>query len=261
MDDSKNINLCISGWPGSGSTTLALILAVLLKRKYIYIGQVYRHLGKTLGFSDEGAKRPEFDAYIENIIGITTDNYTDFKLLNDENLLLESDIAAFRIGKHPKTFSVFLKTDKSERIKRVVAEKREDAELVLDQRDVMLKQKYLDLWQIDYFDLELIEKKYTLLFDNSNMSLETEVKLILDEIFKIPAFQTISLKEQEELLKQIPGLVERYWAKGKADLIEELKSLGLLMSPEMIMQDMAKIFPEDVSQFPENIRNIFLGLS
>jgi cytidylate kinase len=68
MDDIKEINITISSWPGTGATTLSLILANLLKRKYLNMGNVFRYLGLKLGFSNEGVDRPEFDNYIENII-------------------------------------------------------------------------------------------------------------------------------------------------------------------------------------------------
>ena len=58
----------------------------------------FRYLGIKLGFSDEGLSRPKFDDYIENIIGHTTDNFVDYKLLNDNNLIVGADIAVFRIG-------------------------------------------------------------------------------------------------------------------------------------------------------------------
>lgn len=259
MDDATKINISISSWPGCGSTTLSMLLALLLERKYIYIGAIYRHLGQKLGFANEGGTRPKFDNYIEDIIGITIDNYSDYVLLNYNNLLFESDIAAFRIGKHPKVFSVFLIADKEERIKRVMQQGREDAVNVLEQRDKVLRDVYLKLWDIDFFDTDLISKKYNLKFDNSNMSLETELKLIIDELRNYNAMNNLEESYWNDIYNNIKKYVDLYWSNGKQAILDKLASKNLLIKPEESMLDIAKTFPEDVAQYPENVKKLFFG--
>lgn len=259
MEDANKINICVSGWPGCGSTTVSILLALLLERKYIYIGGLYRYMGQLLGFANEGGSRPKFDNYVEDIIGVTTDNYTDYVLLNSDLLLLESDISAFRIGKHPKVFSVFLTAEKNERIKRVAAQGREDASNVLEQRDASLKVVYKDMWDIDIFDLELIERKYNLRIDNSNMTLETELKMIITQLKDYNAMNNFDESYWSDIYNNIQKYVDLYWKEGKESILKKLADKKLLIKPEDTLLDIAKTFPEDVSQYPENIKKIFLG--
>jgi len=107
FEELKSINFAISGWAGSGSTSLALLISKMTKRKYLYIGNVFRYLGQQLGYDDKGEKRPEFDNYIEGIIGKTVDDFIDHRLLSTENIILEGDIAGLDWAGIPK-FSQFL---------------------------------------------------------------------------------------------------------------------------------------------------------
>ena len=260
MEEAKNINITVSGWPGSGSTSLALILAVLLNRKYIYIGNLFRYLGSKFGYSNEGDSRPKFDVYIEDIIGKTIDRYIEYKLLNDSDFVIESDIAAFRIGRHPKVFSVFLITDFTERLKRVASDNRGNADLFLEKRDSTLQDSYKKLWNIDYFDVEFIRRRYSFVLDNSNMSLENEVALVLAELQQQPQFIQLSEEYWRNIMAQSQILVAKFWKQGKDSFKQVLKKKGLLIDAHEVLHDITKQFPEDVQQYPEKIRNIFLGI-
>jgi cytidylate kinase len=259
MDDIKNINITISSWPGTGATTLSLIMANLLKRKYLNMGNVFRYLGLKLGFSNEGVDRPEFDNYIENIIGSTVDNYVDYKLLNDSNLIVEADISAFRLGKHPKIFSVFLKADLDSRIQRTISENREDAIVTLEKRDKILQQKYIDLWRVDFFDEELINRKYNVLLDNSNMSIQNEVTQIIDAFQNYLQFKNFPDEYWIEVKQNIEKYSSLFLEKGKQNMIELLTKEGLESNARDIITEMTQIFPEDVNAYPENIKNLFFN--
>jgi len=261
MDEANNINISISGWPGSGSTTLAMILGLLLQRKCIFVGNIFRFLGLKFGYSEEGSSRPKFDDYIEDIIGKTIDNYIDNKLLTGNGYLIESDITSFLIGRHPKVFSVFLTTDFQERLKRVVSDNRTDAGLYLEKRDQILKQNYQDLWQIDYFDLELIKKKHSFVLDNSNMSLENEVRLVLTELQMQPQFNTLPPEWWESIYAKVPATINNYLEEGKEYTRKKLEESGLLMKTQEVLYDITKEFPEDIKQYPEKVKNIFLGIA
>src|SRR3989344_2979035 len=186
MATEDEINITISGWPGGGTTSLSLLLSILLQWQYLNIGWVFRDVGKKLGYSEEGTTRPQFDEFIEPIIGATIDNYSDHKLLNESQIILESDLAAFRLRKHPKVFSIFLKTDQKERIARVTKEGRQNAVTVLIERDKILQEKYQQIWGIDIFDEQLIERRFNMVIDNTSISLETELQNVLDAIKNHP---------------------------------------------------------------------------
>src|SRR3990167_4263965 len=182
MATEDEINITISGWPGGGTTSLSLLLSILLQWQYLNIGWVFRDVGKKLGYSEEGTTRPQFDEFIEPIIGATIDNYSDHKLLNESQIILESDLAGFRLGKHPKVYSIFLKTEQKERISMVSREGRQNAVAVLKERDKILQQKYQQMWGIDIFDEQLIERRFNLVIDNTKINLETELHNILEAL-------------------------------------------------------------------------------
>lgn len=260
MEETKNINITISGWPGSGSTTLAMILAFLLKRKFLSVGNIFRYLSLKFGYNEEGGSRPKFDDYIEDIIGKTIDNYIDNKLLNESDLIIEADITSFRIGRHPKVFSIFLITDFQERLKRVASDNRDDAVLFLEGRDKILKENYFDLWQIDYFDIELIKKKHSFVLDNSNMNLENEIELVIADLKQQPQFDNLIPEYWKEIDNMIPEIATKYKEKGKVSFKNELKKLELFLEPQEVLYDITKEFPEDIQQYPDKIKNIFLDI-
>lgn len=254
-EDADRINLSVSGWPGSGGTTLSMILSYTFNRKYLYIGNVYRYLGSKLGFSEKGINRPQFDEYIEDIIGKTTDRYIDFKLLNSDLILLDSDITVFRIGRHPKVFSIFLSTPFEQRKERLSSNKIEMD--YLDERDIVLKKKYEQLWGIDFFDIDTINLKHNLVIDNSNMSLKSEFKLIVDKIKEYGSFSQLQQSEWEGIIEKGNTIIDLFNEKGKDKIIKELKKIDLFFEPQVIIKEITSLFPEDVSTFPDHIKKLF----
>ena len=114
MINNKTVNIALSGWSGAGTSTTTLMLAVLLEKIYIPLTSVFREGGKELGKLDkehEDRDLPAFEEYIQPMIGKTVDRYVDYKLVNGSGIILESDICAFRVGKQPELFSIFLKAD------------------------------------------------------------------------------------------------------------------------------------------------------
>jgi cytidylate kinase len=258
VDESKEINIAISGWPGSGSTSYGYILALLLKRKYLYMGDIFRYLGENLGHQITGKSQVDFDDYIEDIIGNTVDNYIDHKLLNENNLFLDADIAAFRLGKNPKIFSVFIKASYEERLRRVVKDGRVGGETFLKSRGEVLAQKYKELWDVDFFSEESIALKYNLVIDNSNMTIENELKITIDALNKYHKFEnTFDLKEMYE---KIDKEVEDYQKDGKDDYKRKLISKHLYVAPQEILREITQEFPEDVAKFPEEVQKLFIGI-
>lgn len=257
LEELQSINFAISGWAGSGSTSLALLIAKLLKRRYLYIGHVFRYLGERLGYSDIGEKRPEFDQYIEGIVGKTIDNFIDHKLLNSNNIILEGDIAGFRLGRNPKIFSIFVKATYEERLRRVQVDGRVDGEKYLKERDDVLNEKYKEIWGIDFYNEELIDKKYSLVLDNTNMTINQELNKFftsLDESFKLR-----DCARFQKAVSKVDSEVEKFWSKGKKTLLEDLKKKGLYYKPEDVILEITQEFPEDIIAFPKEVQEIFLG--
>jgi cytidylate kinase len=255
INDADRINLSVSGWPGSGGTTISMVLSYAFDRKYLYIGNVYRYLGTKLGFSDKGINRPQFDEYIEGVVGKTIDEYTDFKLINSDSILLDSDIGVFRIGKHPKVFSIFLAPPFEQRKERLKEDKLQME--FLDTRDSVLRSKYKELWDIDFFYLETINLKHNLVLNNSNMSIASELKIIIDAIKEYGSFSICSNDYFKNIYNKGIQMIDLFNNKGREAVLNKLKKSGLFFTPKDIIRDISITYPEEVSQFPDHIKKIF----
>lgn len=254
--DLKTVNLAISGWSGAGSSTLALILARLLEKEYLYLGSLFRSLGAELGFADEGADRPRADDYLETHIGKILDLYADHMLLNEQGILVESDLSAFRIGRRESVFSAFLTCSLDVRLLRVENDGRSDARNTLLLRDSGLREKYKELWGIDVFDLKTIEEKYTVVLDVTELSIAEEAHIVLDELC---AFTAVDISERIQLHVKIDQLVAEYFSLGRQAWREELFSKGLIRKPDQMKSDIVNLFSDDLAKVPEDIRRLFIA--
>lgn len=256
-EQERIVNISVSGWSGSGATSLALILTSLFSYRYLHLGGVFRYLGSKLGHSEEGFNRPKFDDYIEPIIGPTADKYRDYKLLEDDGFIADSDLGTFLIGKHPKVFSIFLKSEFEERVKKVIKDEREDALSVLKERDEINRKFYLDMHNIDVFDEELIDRKFNYVLDNTHVSLDSETRMVIENLRTIAHFKTaFDLKDIDD---RVDEEVERFAVLGKNAYKETLLKKKLIVTPKQIITEISQLFPEDLAEYPENIRDIFLG--
>lgn len=258
MDDFPNIAL--SGWNCAGTSTLGLILTDLLQRKYYPITKVVRYLNEKMKDENEvKVLTPEFEAKFQPIIGKTFDNFVDFKLMNDNGIILDSDISTFRIGKHPKVFSVFLTASNEIRQKRAVEDGRIEKEAPVLDRDKALQEEYKKLWDIDLFDMDLINKKYNLVIDNSEIGIKEELFIVIDALNESPQFK--NLYDWNKVRLDIEKKVNLFLKSGKEKYVEKLIRKGLYQEGKSMIKEIAATFPEDIKSFPENIQNIFLGLT
>ncbi|WKZ28128.1 MAG: hypothetical protein QY330_00775 [Candidatus Dojkabacteria bacterium] len=258
MPESE-INLALTGWPGVGTSTLTLLLAHILQKQYIYIGSVFRAINNHLKETSSVGLTPEFEATIQPMIGRTMDNYVDHVLLNEKGIILESDLAAFRIGKNPKVYSIFIKANLEARKDREKADGRVGVETSIEDRDASLKREYIKLWDTNIFDEELIAKKYNLIIDNSNLSVAEEVYAILERYCSLP--QNKGILNYDSLVLRAKNILKKYHKKTKAKIKEDLDKAGLSYTETEIMTDIAKTFPEDIQSFPKEVQNLFLGLT
>lgn len=255
VEDSPNIAL--SGWVGVGTTTLTLLLALMLKRPYYPVTQIFRHVYKTLKEDSESeflnaASEQEF----QPSLGHTVDLYIEYLLLNKSGIILESDLAAFRVGKNPKVFSIFLKAQEEVRSKRIKIEGRKN-EASVEERDKVLQEEYIKLWDVDIFDNELIERKYNTIIDNSELDLEEELIQALDALEKHQFFT--EGYNWESLKKEAPKHIRLYNKKGKESIVKKLEKAKLIVPTEEMLHEIVKVFPEEVEDYPLKMQSIFLG--
>lgn len=251
-------NIAVSGWAGVGSTTLTLILSFLLNKKYYPITQIFRTVNKTLGFDNHPILSKEFEEKYQPIIGKTVDSYVDHILTSYENIIVESDIAAFRIGKNPKVYSIFIKADIKSRLQRIAKQHRKDNEAGLDERDKVLKEEYLKLWDIDIFDDQLIERKHHLVLDNTELKLYDEVELVLSHIAGYPLFK--DKYDWKKIFKKLQSQKEMIINFDREQLFDKLIKLDLVVPTKTMMEEIVKTFPEEIALFPTDVQKIFIGM-
>lgn len=257
-DRGGNINLALSGWSGSGTTATTMILALLVEGRYFPVTQIFRTVGKEIGMmtsNGDDAGMAEAEAVLQPQIGRLVDTYVDHKLLHDQGIVLESDLSGFRIGKDPRVFSIFLKTDFDTRVKRYIKDNRGTGAEVLRARDEALKKEYMQLWEIDLFDQALIAEKFHLVLDTSELSLKQVVMVIAEELQRIQGFE--QLQDTASVNEMIHELCDEIDRSGKEGLKALLDEQGLVVSVDMMMQEIAELFPEESAEFPDQIKQLF----
>lgn len=252
MQESNKTNFAVSGRSGAGASTLALLLTDLFEVKYMHNGGIFRELGKKLGYSEEGSGRPAFDDFIEPIIGPTVNAFTDYALTNKDGILVEGDYGAFGVGKHPKVISVFVTADFDTRIKRIKKQGRDDAEETMKRREEVQRDKYPYIW-----DEELIERKFNIIMDNSHLRLEEEINDVLDFMSGNENYD--NRFDYDELRSRTAKVIKSFETKGKEGFRDYLAKKDLIIPTHELMRMIATTFPEDIAQFPDNVRDVFLG--
>lgn len=245
----KNYKITISGWPGAGSSTLALLLSYTLKLKLYQGGEVFRFFFRKIE-SETGLGRIQGNAEIEPIIGSLYDKYID-TLVPDKtktNILIESDIASFRLGKVESVISIFLVASQESRKARTQVDGRAaDGDQMLE-IDKTHEEEYRKLHNINWFDLNEIEQKHNLVIHNDNLTIAEELDIVYEKLYKTNIIDMDKLK----ILKSNSKMFEEdFWTKGKSFFKEELKKQDLLMSGEEILTDMWKQFYDTMINIPE----------
>jgi len=237
------MNIVVSGWSGAGSSTLSLILADLIGYKLMQGSQTFRFIGKSLGFGQTGIDRITADTFLEKYWGPIYDKYIDFAILNEDHILVESDLAAFRVGKIDNLFSVFLMASLESRKERLKSDSREKDIPLLEQRELEHQKQYIATKGLDWLDKDIIAKKYNLPLESSNLNIAG----VLDAVFeKLDLPEKFNTEEIEQL----------FWQKGKDYFYNSLKSKELLFSTNEIIVNIRTLFPNVIKTFPKVLQDI-----
>lgn len=245
--------ITISGWPGAGSSTLCMVLAKTLEMKLVQGSETFRLIGKELKYANTGQDRIEADILLENDFGHLYDKYIDHLIINGNNLVIESDIAAFRLGKRDDYFSIFLAPSLEHRQDRLRVDGREADVEVLTEREKTLAHLYKELHNIDWLSLDEIEAKHNLVMDTSNMSIAEELRKVYEEVLKLGYITA----EQFKMLDNSALETDRfYWENGKEWFLTFLKNAKLFMSAEEVLKDINLTFSEEVANLPQVLKEI-----
>ncbi len=249
------MKITVSGWPATGGTSLAVLLSKTLNFKLLQGGEVFRYIYRELSFKDKGKSRMEGHNLIEPYFGPLFDEYIDSLILdkNINNILIESDITAFRVGKRKDLFSIFLIASDKKRIERTSIDKRNSEGENLKKIDADHAKIYNELHGINFLNVDEIESKHSLVMDNTNLSISDELNIVYKNLKDLGL---LSKNQLEELLINSKAHADHYWKVGKEGIINELIKSGNYYTTEEILKDISKRFKSTILKFPKELQTV-----
>jgi cytidylate kinase len=246
------MNLIISGWPGVGETTLAMLLAKTLNFKLIQGSKTFRLLGERLNFGETGEGRIEADLLLEPVWGPIFDKYIKSILANQDKLIVESDLSGFFTKGNPKIVSVFLYANNAARIKRLVVDQRDNDVGALEARDKVLENKYKEIFNVEFYSIDAIKDNYTIAIDNSNLKIAEELKIVYN---KLREKAILSEEECDKLCNNAEAEEANYWKMGKEWYLDDLRKNNNLPDAATIIQEIRNMFKEEIEKFPQKLKD------
>ncbi|MCS7317351.1 MAG: hypothetical protein NZZ41_03395 [Candidatus Dojkabacteria bacterium] len=250
------MNIVISGWPGAGSTTLAILLSYSLKIRLFRGSNTFRLLGQKLNYGDQGTDRINADKILEDHYGRIYDKYNVHVLEKYDNIVMETDYHVASKKNNSKLVSYFLLCDFDARIKRLGIDSRDKDTLVLKERENTLREKYKSLFNIDWFNHEHIKQQYDCLIDNSELAIYEELNIIYLDLLK-RGF--IDVNQYSNLINQSKSLEDMFWEKGKEYFFILLSNEKLIVEAEEILKDINIKFKKEINRIKnKTIKNLLL---
>ena len=169
------MRVTISGLPGSGTTTVAKILAERLNCKLISAGEVFRKMAKDLGmsleeFSKYARENPEIDKKLDKL---------QKELAEKENdVVVEGRLSGWFVNADLK---VWIYCEDEERYKRVAKRENlsyEEAKRKTMERERIEKERYKKFYGINIDDLTI----YDVAINSGRFKPEEIVEIILKAI-------------------------------------------------------------------------------
>jgi cytidylate kinase len=179
---TKNIQIVISGMPGSGKSTIARHLAAKFKLKHYSIGDFMRQIAKKRKISLlELSKEAEKSRNIDQELDRMTKN-----LRKKRNFVIDS-----RIGWHflPKSIKLFIKVDVKEAAKRIFNAKRaiekENLSLKMTMKNIERRMKSERIRYKTYYGIDINDlSSYDAVIDTSNLSI-SEMNKVAERITRL----------------------------------------------------------------------------
>lgn len=197
----EDTNLILTGWVSSGSTSTALILAKLLKKKFVYAGGMYKRLAAEMGYDPKSSDLIKFEETYGERWDWLWENYLLWKLANETNILANAKIVGFIIDSTPNVFSSFITVPVEVRAKRASGDSRSEQ---ISERDKVLQARWKKVFGIDFMDIDFIRQTHDLVIDNSNISIAQTAYEIFNSYKLAMGFSDIyTLKDFEREEKTI----------------------------------------------------------
>jgi len=174
--------ITIGGLPGTGTTTMAKMIAEKYGLEHVCAGFIFRDMAKEMNmdlneFSKYAEQNPEIDKEIDR---------RQVELAKKGNIVLEGRLAAWMLKNNDvePTVSIWLKAPPMVRCKRISERENEDIELALEKmikRENSEKKRYKEIYNIDIDDLSI----YNIMIDSSKWDVEGVFNIICKSIESI----------------------------------------------------------------------------
>lgn len=249
------MNIIVSGWPGVGQSTLAIILAKTLGFTLLQGSSTFRYLGQQINFENTGEDRVKADELLEPHWGPIFEKYMQWIADNKSQIVTETDISGFFTKDNPNVYSVFLQAPQEVRISRLVKDGRQKDVDYIGKRDASLTKTYKELFDVDFFDKAKIEDSYTRVLDNSNLTIAEELEIVYSDLADL---NVLNQEQYNLLTSQVKQEEEFFWKNGKQAYIDTIKQNGRYPDPATIIKEIKETFPEDIAKLPEDLKNLVL---
>ena len=166
------MRITISGLPGSGTTTVAKILASKLKYKFISAGEIFRNLAEKNKlplneFSKLAAENPEYDLYV--------DEYQKKIGEREDNIIIEGRLSGWFVK---DAFKVWIFASDETRYKRIAKREKkrfEEVKKETKEREKIEKNRYMRFYGINIDDLSI----YHLVINSEYFNAESIANIII----------------------------------------------------------------------------------
>ncbi len=247
------MNIIVSGWPGVGQSTLAIILAKSLGYTLVQGSTTFRYLGSLINLENTGADRIKADELLEPSWGPIFEKYMQWIVSNKDNIVTETDITGFFTKDNSKVYSIFLKAPAEVRKKRLKMDGRDKDIEYIENRDASLAKVYNELFNVDFLNEEKIKENYSIVIDNSELKIAEELEIIYSQLLEK---QAINKDTYTNLSTNKENEEKFFWDNGKQKYLDILKENNSLPNAAEIIREIKQVFPEDIAALPEEIKRI-----
>ncbi len=167
------MKITISGLPGTGTTTVAEIVAKRLGLKLISAGGIFRQLAAQRGMTlEEFGKLAEENPEIDKLIDTTQKEIAE----KEDNVVVEGRLSGWFV--RDADLKVWLFADAEVRYSRIAMREKKDVAIVRQEtrrREELEKRRYRKFYSIDLDDLSI----YDLVINSGRFSAEAIAELII----------------------------------------------------------------------------------
>lgn len=170
--------ITISGTPGSGKSTIGILLKNRLNMNYVYSGQIFRETAKKYKMSLE-----EFGRFCEDNEEIDKElDDRQLEILKKGDVILEGRLAGWiAYQNNIPALKITINADIETRVKRII--EREDGDYNKRKNEIIRREKSEHKRYRKYYDIDITDDSiYDLVIDSADKTPDEIVDIIINKI-------------------------------------------------------------------------------